>query len=102
VVVLQGAVSVDGHTATPGHLVYLGAGRDELALGMVQPSRVLLLGGLPFPEKLLMWWNFVARTRDEVESGYGDWANDSGRFGRVASPLPRIETDRPFWMPKSP
>jgi redox-sensitive bicupin YhaK (pirin superfamily) len=102
VVVMRGAVSVEGHTATPGHLVYLGAGRDELALGSVGPSRVLLLGGLPFPEKLLMWWNFVVRTRDEVEAGYGDWATDSGSFGRVASPLPRIETDRPFWMPKSP
>ena len=98
-VVTEGAVLVEGHTATPGHLVYLGAGRDELPLATTGHSRMLLLGGTPFQERLLMWWNFVARTRDEVEAGYADWADDSGRFGHVASPLPRIEADRPFWMP---
>jgi redox-sensitive bicupin YhaK (pirin superfamily) len=94
-VVTEGAVVVEGQTFTPGHLV---AGRDELVLGTVVASRMLLLGGSPFQEPLLMWWNFVARTRDEVEAGYEDWANDSGRFGRVASLLPRIEANRPFWM----
>jgi redox-sensitive bicupin YhaK (pirin superfamily) len=98
-VVTEGTVVIEGQTATPGHLVYLGAGRDELALGTAVASRMLLLGGSPFREPLLMWWNFVARTRDEVEAGYEDWANDSGRFGQVASRLPRIETGRPFWMP---
>lgn len=47
-----------------------------------------------------MWWNFVARTRDEVEAAHVDWATDAGRFGRVASALPRIEVDRPAWMPR--
>jgi len=101
-IVLDGAVSLDSTTATPGHLVYLGSGRDELAVGSDRESRVLLLGGSPFEERLLMWWNFVARTRDEVDEGYNDWTSDSGRFGRVASSLPRIEADRPIWMPPSP
>lgn len=46
-----------------------------------------------------MWWNFVARTRAEIDTAYRDWSHDSGRFGRVASPLPRIETGPPVWMP---
>lgn len=29
-------------------------------------ARVLLIGGPPFPEKILMWWNFVARTQEEI------------------------------------
>jgi hypothetical protein len=97
-VVTKGGISVEGHVVTPGHLAYLGTGRDELGLRAEVPSRVLLLGGTPFPEKLLMWWNFVARTRDEIEVGYEGWAAGSVRFGSVASGLPRIETTRPNWM----
>jgi quercetin 2,3-dioxygenase len=101
-VVTNGAVSVEGQTVTPGHLLYLGVGRDELGLRTAEPSRALLLGGIPFGEQLLMWWNFVARTRDEVDSAYEDWAADSGRFGRVRSRLSRIETSRPPWRPTTP
>jgi redox-sensitive bicupin YhaK (pirin superfamily) len=97
-VVMAGAVSIEGETVTPGHLLYLGTGRDEVALSASGPSRMLLLGGLPFEERLLMWWNFVARTRDEIDAGYRDWAAESGRFGRVASSLARMEASRPIWM----
>lgn len=100
-VVMAGAVEVEGQEATPGHLIYLGAGRDELSLGTTERSRLLLLGGAPFEERLLMWWNFVARTKEEVDTGYRDWTDDSGRFGQVASALPRIDVARPVWMPHS-
>ena len=98
VVVTIGAVSIEGVSIRPGHLVYLGNGRDEVALSSSEPSRLLLLGGRPFEERLLMWWNFVARNRDEIDAGYEQWTADSGRFGRVASSLPRIEASRPVWM----
>ncbi len=99
IVVTVGAVTIEGERVTPGHLLYLGAGRDELALSSSGTSRLLLLGGLPFEERLLMWWNFVARTRDEIDAAYEDWADDSGRFGSVTSALARIEASRPTWMP---
>ena len=97
-VVTTGHVSIGGATVTPGHLAYLGAGRDALELTTTQPSRGLLLGGVPFDEPVLMWWNFVARTRDEIDAGYRDWTADSGRFGPVGSSLPRVEVDPPAWM----
>jgi hypothetical protein len=97
-VVTRGDVSTRGITVNPGHLAYLGAGRDALELTTNRNSRVLLLGGVPFDEPLLMWWNFVARTRDEIEAGYREWTTDSGRFGRVVSSLPRVEVGRPAWM----
>ncbi len=100
IVVTIGAVSVESERVTPGHLLYLGPGRDTLALTSAGAGRLLLLKGLPFEEQLLMWWNFVARTRDEIEAGYEDWAADSGRFGTVASDLFRIETSPPVWMPR--
>lgn len=97
VVVALGAVSVGDDTVAPGRLLYLGPGRDELVLDCAEPSRALLLGGVPFGEELLMWWNFVARTREEVDAAYDDWEAGSDRFGSVASGLARIDTTGPFW-----
>ena len=46
----------------------------------------------------MMWWNFVARTRDELEQAYRNWNDRHERFGEVSSTLSRIEAPRPFWM----
>jgi redox-sensitive bicupin YhaK (pirin superfamily) len=98
-VVLAGVVEVDGTTIAPGRLAYLGVGRDELALTAVVPTRVLLTGGVPFPDSVLMWWNFVARTREEVEAAHADWASGAERFGPVDSALPRVDVAPPPWAP---
>jgi hypothetical protein len=96
-VVLEGSVRVDGHVVEPGALAYLGTGRDECALEAVAAVRALLLGGVPFPETLLMWWNFVGRSRDEVSEARRQWATADDRFGRVRSSLQRIEVGAPPW-----
>ncbi len=92
-VVADGAVSVGAREIGPGGLAYLGMGRDELALTVTATGRGLLIGGIPLDQPLLMWWNFVARTREEISAAYDDWAAASERFGTVDSRLPRI-TDR--------
>jgi hypothetical protein len=46
---------------------------------------------------VLMWWNFVARTRDEIVAAREDWMGPSGRFGAVASGLDRIPVGPPPW-----
>lgn len=43
---------------------------------------MLLIGGPPFPEAILMWWNFVARTPDEIRQARDDWEAHR-RFGEV-------------------
>jgi redox-sensitive bicupin YhaK (pirin superfamily) len=96
-VVLEGAVSVGERVAEPGLLAYLGEGRDEVALAVAAPARALLLGGVPFPEPVLMWWNFVARTREEASAARRQWTADDGRFGTVRSSLARIEVGPPPW-----
>jgi len=96
-VVLAGAVSVDAQLVTPGHLAYLGLGREELALDARETATALLLGGTPFESPVLMWWNFVARTREEVDTAQRDWMSGSDRFGAVASPLHRIPVGPPPW-----
>ena len=98
-VVLDGAVSVAGHAVVPGSLAYLGSGRDELRLAVEAPARALLVGGVPFAEPVLMWWNFVARTREEITDAYRAWgAGKGGRFAPVRSNLDPIPVDPPPWV----
>jgi hypothetical protein len=84
--VLAGEGEADGEPLVADTLYYLGPGRDEVALR----GRVLLLGGPPFPEKVMMWWNFVARDADEIARARDAWA--AGEFGLVqgyrGAPIP--------------
>ena len=97
-VVLAGAVSVETRRVEPGHLAYLGTGREECRFSSVDTARALLIGGIPFDEPVLMWWNFVARSRDEITAAYRQWTGGDDRFGRVDSHLPRIPVGPPPWM----
>jgi redox-sensitive bicupin YhaK (pirin superfamily) len=99
-IVVEGAVAVGGTVVEPGHLAYLGEGRDELALEVRDRARLLLVGGQPFESPVLMWWNFVARTKDEVTAARAAWqAEDGERFAPVASRLDRIPAPVPPWTP---
>ena len=82
VLALDGAPTVDGTTLKPGPLLYLGTGRTSLRLAAGSAARVLLLGGEPFEERLVMWWNFVARDHDEIVQARAEWESGSG-FGTV-------------------
>ena len=96
-VTLLGAAHLDGQIIEPGHLAYLGTARAEISLAAEEQTRVLLLGGVPFDDEVLMWWNFVARTRAEIVEAHRAWMAADERFGRVDSPLPRIEVGPPPW-----
>jgi hypothetical protein len=82
---LAGDCQIDGQTLSAETLYYLGCGRRELPLvSGPRPVRALLLGGAPFGETVLMWWNFVARTTEEIVAAREDW--EAGRrFGEVTA-----------------
>lgn len=84
ILVLDGGLAVDGHDLRPGPLGYLGTGRTGLALTAVPGTRFLLIGGEPFQEELLMWWNFVGRTHDEVAAARADWEAQAGLADNAA------------------
>ena len=73
VLTVSGAPEVDGGPLPPGSLGYLGCGRSALRLSADAPARLLVLGGEPFAEQILMWWNFVARTGEEVAAARDRW-----------------------------
>jgi len=91
VLVLEGDCVLEGQPLRRDQLYYLGTQRTDLTMTSTEGARVLLVGGLPFPETILMWWNFVARTPDEILEARGDWA-EHRRFGEVvAYNGPRLE-----------
>ena len=70
----------------PSQLAYVPPGRDSLRLSALgdEPSRLILLGGAPFMDPLVMWWNFVGRTHDDIVGARRDWQEQSDRFGKVS------------------
>jgi redox-sensitive bicupin YhaK (pirin superfamily) len=80
-----GAVAVGGTTLDTGELAYLAPGTRPLELANVAdgPARVLVLGGTPFTEEIVMWWNFVGRSHDEIAAFRESWQAESDQFGRV-------------------
>jgi quercetin 2,3-dioxygenase len=92
---LTGAVDVADGTLPDGPLLYLGAGRSSLALRAPGPARLLLIGGEPYPEEIIMWWNFIGRSHDEIVGFREDWMAGRG-FGAPVrgydgEPLPAPE-----------
>jgi redox-sensitive bicupin YhaK (pirin superfamily) len=84
VLVLTGDCSLDGQPLRDRVLYYLGMRRTDVAFASRSGARVLLVGGPPFPETILMWWNFVARTPEEIRNARADWASGR-RFGEVTA-----------------
>lgn len=89
-VLLSGDAVLDGQPLRPDDLYYLPPGATAAALRSERGARVFLIGGTPFAEPVLMWWNFVARTPEEIEQARRDWQEH--RFAEVPTYSgPRIE-----------
>jgi redox-sensitive bicupin YhaK (pirin superfamily) len=83
---LTGPVEVDGSELPVGPLLYLGRGRSDLRLAGT--ASLLLLGGEPFTERIVMWWNFIGRSHDEIVADREDWM-----AGRRFSPVVGYDGD---------
>jgi|SRR6185312_8159130 len=80
---VEGSVTVEGLQAEPGALLYLGSGRDGLLLENDRPAHAFLIGGAPFGEEVLLWWNFVGRSNEEMQAAGKEWQAHDARFGEV-------------------
>lgn len=98
VVPLDAPVKVGPEVIEPGWIGLVPAGVAALPLASRVDGRVLVLGGEPLGEPISMWWNFVARSRQEIEEAYLAWHDRTDRFGAVPSKLERIDAPRPPWM----
>lgn len=86
VLVDDGELSADDVDLGAGSLGFLPAGRSHLRLHNRDASRcrLVLLGGEPFAEEIIMWWNFVGRSHEEIVRFRDEWEAGSPRFGAVA------------------
>ena len=85
VLAMTQAVSVDGEPLLKAELAYLPAGKSSLRLNsQAAQTHLLLIGGQPWSHAVVMWWNFVAHSKDVIVQAHEDWQNQSPRFGPVA------------------
>jgi len=98
---LDGPMRFAGHIVEPGWIGLVEPGSVTLTIEAGEGGgRAMLLGGEPLGESIQMWWNFVARTKDEITEAWRAWQDhDTGRFATVPSKLARIDAPRPPWLP---
>jgi len=85
VLVDAGPVSLSGARLERTELGYLPPGSATLELVNLtgEPARILLLGGAPFEEDIVMWWNFVGRSHEEIATFRSAWEAELDQFGSV-------------------
>lgn len=89
---LEGTATINGHELTDENLVVLEPGLNELSIEIHAGSRILMLGGEPFESPILLWWNLVGRTQEELKIAREQWINQDPRFGSIPDyEGPRLE-----------
>jgi quercetin 2,3-dioxygenase len=81
----SGDVRLLGTALRPAELGYVPWGTDTLTVVNESdvPARTILLGGPPFQEEIVMWWNFIGRSHEDIVKAREDWQAGSDRFGEV-------------------
>lgn len=94
------AADLDEIALSSDDVLFLGDSREGVRVSSERGALLFLLGGEPFEQDLVMWWNFAARSHDEIERAREDWESGSARFGHVVGhgderiPAPAIPSVR--------
>lgn len=89
-----GSVTFNGARLERGDLGIVDAGLTDLTVVAESPTRAVLLGGTPYDEAIVMWWNFIGRDHDEIVAIRDEWQSRSERFGEVDGYAGRLS-----WLP---
>ncbi|MBE1525251.1 pirin family protein [Nesterenkonia lutea] len=66
---ISGAVRLNGAVLPEDHLAVVETGADTLRVeALDEPVLALLVGGEPLGEQIVMWWNFVGRSHEEISA----------------------------------
>ncbi|WP_432152960.1 pirin family protein [Streptomyces tricolor] len=81
----RGTVRLADALLAPAELGYVHPGPRTLTLANESDdtARAVLLGGTPFEEEIVMWWNFIGRSHEDIVRAREEWENSSERFGAV-------------------
>jgi hypothetical protein len=91
-IALEGQASINGHELTEDNMVVLEPGLQQMQVEIHAGGRVLLVGGEPFESPILLWWNLVGRSMEELKLAREQWIAGHERFGSIPSyEGPRLE-----------
>lgn len=86
---MSGEVKVEGQILPSEELIYLPVGTQEVNLECTPGSRLILIGGEPMDEAILLWWNFVARTTEEMQQAQKQWETEAASQEDTINGQPR-------------
>lgn len=89
---LTGAATIQNQLVEQGQLLTLETQNHEVKICTEEKTKILILGGEPFTEQLVMWWNFVARTNEEIAEMQHRWNHDDKW-------IPHFEDRLGGWIP---
>jgi redox-sensitive bicupin YhaK (pirin superfamily) len=78
--VVSGTVRVGGVPVNSGSMLYVPAGQSEIEIDSPEGALLMMIGGLPFNEPIIMWWNFIGRSQAEIVKMRSEWSSHSDRF----------------------
>lgn len=76
----EGQLEINGKEVNKNQLHFMPAGAGKISIKSKSDFRALLIGGTPFEEEIIMWWNFIGRTHDEIAAMRNDWETQTNRF----------------------
>lgn len=69
----EGTLLIDGEPLTQHALALRAVGTATVVLEARTAVRLLVLGGTPLGEEIVMWWNYIGRSHDEVKQFHEQW-----------------------------
>ncbi|WP_352310016.1 pirin-like C-terminal cupin domain-containing protein [Psychrobacter sp. W2-37-MNA-CIBAN-0211] len=94
ILVSEGEVESEGNVCQQDQLFRFHdsdvANNKSIKLAAKKGTRIMFIGGEPLNNQVLLWWNFVADNKAEIEQSIIDWNNGHERFGNVDSDMKRL------------
>ena len=87
----------------PGGIAYYPTGTEAVEVTATEEAWVVLIGGVPFEEEVVMFWNFIGTDHDEVQRHRDRWMQeraqevDRTQFGSVVD-----DENQPLASPRLP
>ncbi len=78
---------VDDQEIEVGAMLYQPPGEEKVTLKIGSAGTLIIIGGEPFTEEIVMWWNFIGRNHEEVTEMRSEWQEGSEKFGTVADEI---------------
>jgi len=104
VLALTEGLSVDDVHVGRGALAYAAPGREALIVSAERDAVAILLGGEPFEEEIVMFWNFIGTDHDEVSEARDEWMRERDSDGQARPRFGTVVDDEhhPLASPRLP